>query len=81
MLDDLSTLTEHRGTAWSMVYEDETVPFSATVFNDMVPRSPKEYRERRELGLNEMRAAAGIDTKDVFERSPEMRQLQSAAGM
>lgn len=81
MLDDLSTLTEHAGTAWSMRYQDQDMPFSVATFDQTVPRSPREYREQRELDLNEMRTAAGLDTKDIFERTQQMRQLQSAAGI
>ena len=80
-LDDLSTLTEYKGDNWTMHYNNKAVPFTMETFNRMVPLSPKEYRAQKEADLNEMRAAAGIDPKPVFERERDIRQLQSAAGI
>ena len=80
-IDDLGTLTEFVPEDWTMHYEGKTVPFSQETFDRMVPLSPKEYRKKKESDLNEMRAAAGIDPKPVFEREQDIRQLQSAAGI
>ena len=80
-LGDLETLTEYSLEDWTMHYDDKTLLFSVESFNKIVPLSPKEYRKKKDLDLNEMRAAAGIDTKPVFERDREIRQLQSAAGI
>jgi len=46
-----------------------------------MPLSPKEYRREKEADLNEMRAAAGIDPVQIFERDAEIRAIQSAAGI
>ena len=80
-LDDLSTLTEHQVSDWLMTYEDQEVPFSEQAFRDRVPLSPAEYRKRKEQDLNEMRTAAGIDTKSIFTPDRELQKLQSAAGI
>jgi hypothetical protein len=64
-----------------MHYDGKTSPFSRETFDRLVPLSPKEYRQRKESDLNEMRAAAGLDTVQVFERERDIRQLQSAAGI
>ena len=80
-LHDLETLTEYTLDDWTMHYEGKSVPFTAEIFNRLVPLSPKEYRKKKESDLNEMRAAAGIDTKPVFDRDQDIRQLQSAAGI
>ena len=80
-IEDLQTLTELKPEDWVMHYGDQTVPFTLETFNRMVPLSPKEYRARRESGLNEMRSAAGLDTVPVYERDRDIRQLQSAAGV
>ena len=80
-IQDLETLTELTPADWTMHYGDQTVPFTKETFNQMVPLSPKEYRARKERDLNEMRAAAGLDTVPVFERDRDIRQLQSAAGI
>jgi hypothetical protein len=81
-LDDLNTLTEFKSAAdWTMHYEDQSVPFSRETFDRLVPLSPKEYRERKEQDLNEMRVAAGVEPKQIYEREQDIRQLQSAAGI
>ena len=80
-VQDLETLTDLKPGDWTMHYGDQTQPFSQETFDRLVPLSPKEYRARKELDLNEMRAAAGLDTVPVFERDRQIRQLQSAAGI
>jgi hypothetical protein len=80
-IDDLSTLTEFTTKDWTMHYDDRESPFDRETFDRLVPLSPKEYRKRKESELNEMRAAAGIDTVQIFERDPEIRTIQSAAGI
>lgn len=79
-LTDLGTLTEFKPDQWIMHYEKKEHPFSAEEFDRLVPLSPKAYREKYESDLNEMRAAAGIDTVQIYERSKDIIQLQSAAG-
>jgi hypothetical protein len=81
MLDDLSTLTEYQIQDWVMTYRGQSQPWSVDQFDRSVPRSPKEYREKREQGLNEMRVRAGIDPCSIYTVTPEIRQLQSAAGI
>ena len=81
-LDDLNTLTEFENASdWTMHYEDQEVPFSRETFDRLVPLSPKEYRERKEQDLNEMRVAAGVEPKQIYDRDQDIRQLQSAAGI
>ena len=75
MLDDLSTLTEQEDDAWTMDSQGQTT------FDRLVPRSPKEYRERQQRDLNEIRSAAGIPTRQIYERSRDIQKLQSAAGI
>ena len=80
-IQDLETLTELTPADWTMHYGDQTVPFTQETFDQMVPLSPKEYRERKEKSLNEMRTAAGIQTVAIYDRDREIQQLQSAAGI
>jgi hypothetical protein len=81
LLSDLNTLTEFDVSDWTMHYKGKEVPFSRDTFNRLVPLSPKEYRLRKEKDLNEMRIAAGMDPKQIFEREQDIRQLQAAAGI
>lgn len=80
-ISDLETLTEFEPDQWIMVYQDEEMPFSAEQFEKVVPMSPKQYRKENEEDLNEMRAAAGIEHKQIFDREKDIRQLQAAAGI
>jgi hypothetical protein len=80
-VNDLETLTEFKPDQWVMVYQDKESPFSREEFEKLVPLSPKEYRKENEEDLNEMRAAAGIDHKQVFDREKDIQQLQAAAGI
>ena len=81
MLDDLNTLTEFQSSDWTIHADDKSAPFSEENFRRLVPLSPKEYRQQHEKDLNEMRAAAGLDTKQIYEPDTDIRALQSAAGI
>jgi hypothetical protein len=83
LLDDLNTLTEFENSlAWTMHYKDKQIPFSRDAFDSTVPLTPKAYRERYEKDLNEMRAAAGMPTKRVYDQDDKLLQsIQSAAGI
>lgn len=81
MIDDLGTLTEFSLDDWTLHYDGESYPFSVEQFDRVVPLSPKEYRLRKETSLNEIRSAAGIDTKPMFDRARDIMQLQNAAGI
>jgi hypothetical protein len=81
LIDDLQTLTELEPKDWEMTYKRETVPFDVETFNRLVPLSPVDYRKQAEEGLNEMRVAAGLEPHVQVSRSPEIKTLQSAAGI
>jgi hypothetical protein len=82
LLNDLNTLTEFDVSDWTMHYDDQEVPFTVEAFDSMVPLSPKAYRERKDQELNEVRVAAGLPTKAIYERDdPALQAIQSAAGI
>lgn len=82
MLNDFNTLTEYEdSSSWIMHYRGKDTPWSVEAFNAEVPTSPAEYRKRVDSELNEMRAAAGMPVKQIYEREPDIRTLQSAAGL
>ena len=81
LISDFDTLTELAPDHWQMVYNGETMPFTVENFNQLVPLSPKDYRARKEKDLNEMRISAGIEPQQIYERTREIQQLQSAAGI
>lgn len=81
LLDDLSTLTEFEPEDWEFVYEDGEFDWNPEEFAKRIPLTPDEYRGRHESDLNEVRAAAGLETKPVHEVTAEGRLLQSLAGI
>ena len=83
ILDDLGTLTEYDDPDdWIMVYKKQKHKWNPETFAKLVPLTPTEYRERTEGDLNEMRIAAGIDTKPIYTTvSRDLQALQSAAGI
>jgi len=80
-LGDLDTLTEFGPDDWIMHYNGREVPFSREEFDRLVPLSPAEYRKVKEKDLNEMRIAAGVAPKQIYQREQDIRKLQSAAGI
>jgi hypothetical protein len=65
-----------------MVYKKKQHEWSPETFAELVPLTPNEYRERTEGDLNEMRIAAGLDTKPIYTTvSRDLQALQSAAGI
>jgi hypothetical protein len=81
ILGDLGTLTEYEPEDWVMVYKKRRHEWSPETFAKLVPLTPNEYRERTEGELNEMRVAAGITTKNIYQRDAGMRAIQAAAGI
>jgi hypothetical protein len=82
LLSDLNTLTEFDVNDWTMHYKGKEVPFSRDEFDQLVPLTPRAYRERYEAELNEMRSAAGMPTKRIYDQEDKLLQsIQSAAGI
>lgn len=81
LLEDLNTLTEFEPEDWTMVYEGKEVPWSQEEFERLVPLSPRAYRETHDEAMNEMRVAAGLPTKVIYEEDDAIKALQSAAGI
>jgi hypothetical protein len=82
LLDDLNTLTEYNKDDWTMHYKGKEIPFSRDDFDQLVPLTPRAYRERYEADLNEMRAQAGLPTKRIYDQKDKALQaIQSAAGI
>ena len=81
MLDDLSTLTEFEPNDWRMHYNGQEVPWSEKEFARLVPLTPDAYRAQNQDDLNEMRTAAGIAPRAIYEPKADVRLLQSMAGI
>jgi hypothetical protein len=81
LIDDMSTLTEFNPDDWIMVYEGNQHEWNTETFAKLIPLSPNQYRKSKEADLNEWRVAAGMETKQLFERDSVMQSLQNAAGI
>lgn len=81
LLDDLSTLTEFEPNQWTMHYKGRDHDWSEETFAKLVPLTPDAYRAENQDDLNDMRAAAGIDHKNVHTPGEDVKALQSAAGI
>jgi hypothetical protein len=83
LLNDLNTLTEFEdSSAWTMHYKGKEIPFSRDTFDSTVPLTPKQYRDRYDQDLNEMRTAAGMPTKRIYNKDDkDLQSIQSAAGI
>jgi hypothetical protein len=82
LIGDLETLTEFSPEDWTMHYRGKEVPFTRDTFDSMVPLSPKAYREKYDEELNEMRIAAGMRTKRIYDpKDKALQAIQSAAGI
>lgn len=81
MLQDLSSLTEFDSSDWRMHYKDQEVDWSEETFAKLVPLTPNDYRERHDGDLNEMRMAAGLPTKAIYNVKADVRSLQAMAGL
>jgi hypothetical protein len=82
IIDDLGTLTEFGLDDWLMHYKGKEVPFTRETFESMVPMSPRAYRERYDKDLNEVRTAAGLPVKAIYEKNdPAIQAMQAAAGL
>lgn len=81
LVDDLSTLTEYKPNDWTMHYEGKEYPFNQDTFDNLVPLSPKTYREIKETKLNRLRESAGLDPKKIYDVDRELRILQAQAGI
>jgi hypothetical protein len=81
LLEDLATLTEFEPDDWMMHYDGKNMPYSEELFAKTVPLNPDEYRRRVDQDLNAVREAAGLPVKPIYDRRPDIRDLQGAAGI
>lgn len=81
LLDDLGSLTEFDISDWRMSYKGKETDWSEETFAEQVPVTPDAYRKRYESDLNEMRVAAGIAPRRIYEPRDDIRALQSIAGL
>ncbi len=82
LLDDMSTLCEFSPEDWTFEFRSDDYAWDLDLFSRVVPLSPRAYRKLVDGELNEMRAAAGIKTKRIYDKDDrDLQRLQSGAGI
>ena len=81
LLSDLETLTEFELEDWTIHYQGKHAPWSEEAFAKMIPMTPDAYRTANDAELNDIREAAGLPPKQIYDRKPDMKALQAAAGI
>lgn len=78
LLDDLKALTENDPGSYEYRYKNDTTYRALTLedFEDTVPITPREYRRRNKpQELQAMLSAAGVDSKESGEYSPDVKEF------
>lgn len=81
LLDDLNTLTEYEPSDWTIHYQGQHAPWSEETFAAMVPQTPDAYRAKNNEDLNDLREAAGLAPRQIYNRRDDIRAIQAAAGI
>lgn len=82
MVEDMVTLTDLPVKEWTVVIEDEEYELNADIMRSKLILSPHEYRQVKEIDLNEMRAVAGLASHTVFtEKDNLLKDFISKAGL
>jgi hypothetical protein len=84
LITDLKTLTDIPATQWTVVINDTEYPADADVIRKHIILNPNEYKntQKDEQELNEMRVAAGIEPKKVYDAPDALiRNFIAAAGL
>ena len=78
LLDDLKDLTENDPSDYEYRYKKDTAYKTLTQedFEDTVPLTPREYRRRNKpQELQAMLSAAGVDSKESGDFSPDVKEF------
>lgn len=82
MVEDMVTLTDLPVKEWTIVIDDEEYELDLETMKSKLILSPHEYRQVKEIDLNEMRAAAGLTTHKVYtDRDKLLKDFISKAGL
>lgn len=84
LLEDLETLTDLTMSEWEIVIEKETYPANEQIIREKMILNPNLYRDEKEKEdeLNEMRIAAGLDIKKMYNNKDTLlRNYIASAGL
>jgi hypothetical protein len=82
LIDDLETLSDIPVTEWTVKFDGEEYDADPEQLKSLITLSPHDYRIENEEGLNEMRAIAGLPTKNAHGKQDELlRNFIAKAGL
>lgn len=82
LIDDLETLCDIPLTEWTVKFDGEEYDADPEQLKSLITLSPHDYRIENEEGLNEMRAIAGLPTKNAHGKQDELlRNFIAKAGL
>jgi hypothetical protein len=82
LIDDLETLSDIPLTEWTIKFDGEEYDADPEQLKSLITLSPHDYRIENEEGLNEMRAIAGLPTKNAHGKQDELlRNFIAKAGL
>jgi hypothetical protein len=89
LFDDLKTLTNISTKDWTVRYEEEDYPAEIETLRQVMILTPHDYREtdeeettENEEGLNEMRTAAGLPVKKLYNNpDATLKAYKAMAGL
>lgn len=82
MVEDMITLTDLPVKEWTIVIDEEEYDLDLSIMQTKLILSPHEYRQAKDIDLNEMREVAGLATHQVYtERDQLLKDFISKAGL
>ena len=82
ILEDLGTLTDYEPKDWRVNYDGDQFGFDPEVLEQRLILSPQDYREIKEIDLNEMRVASGLPVKNIYNSTDdEMNAFRTLANL
>lgn len=83
LITDMETLTDIPCKDWTVIVDDEDYDADVNQLKKVIVLSPKEYREKNEVDLNEMREISGIKTHNIYEEDKDVliKDYISKAGL
>lgn len=82
LLSDLKTLTDIDVTDWTVNVNEQGYDADVDVLKEVIVLTPEQYKlEKGDEELNEMRAIAGLENKNLHNIDDEIRKYISNAGL
>lgn len=82
LIKDLKTLTNLKVSEWTIQVEDEDYEPEEQIIRQVIVCNPNEYKMEKEDELNEMREAAGLAIKPLYDtKDKELKDFIAKAGL